>query len=98
MKIVLTKEDWSKIKNLVIKNYYNNDYDGAVYYSDIEVEIPYEIEEDGYREEDTGGWVQTTLNVEIKEPKLEYSDILVEYDYWELRDTEISIHNELKQR
>lgn len=101
MKIILTNKDWDNIVDLVLNKVNNdNDYDNVVYYSDLEVEVSYKVVEDGYREEETNGYIQTVLEVELGVPFLIHDNYITELD-WSLDDkdsAEVEIYKTLKQR
>lgn len=101
MRLTLTNNDWDNIVDLILTNVReNNDYNGVIYYSDLEVEVAYIITEDGYREQETNGYIQTLLDVELKEPYLTHDRFITELDwsYDDLKNAEREIYKTLTHR
>lgn len=83
MYVKLEESDYREIAKLVDEN---GCLKGSFYYSDLYINVDYDIEREGYRESDTYAWVTTSLSVYIELSFDNDCDVLIDYDSVKLKD------------
>lgn len=82
MYVKLEESDYREIAKLIDEE---GCVKGSFYYSDLYINVDFEVQRDGYRENDTNAFVTTDLSVYI-ELSFDDCDVLIDYDGIKLKD------------
>lgn len=82
MYVKLEESDYREIAKLIDEE---GCVKGSFYYSDLYINVDYEVQRDGYRENDTNAFVTTDLSVYI-ELSFDDCDVMIDYDGIKLKD------------